>query len=56
MITCADMYDLGRRHGVWIPTEEVEPHVLMGWEIIEVVPRHTHVLMAPAAQEQGEAA
>lgn len=56
MITPADMHDLGRKRGVWIPVAEVERYVLFGWEIVEVVPRHTHVLMAEPAQEKEQAA
>jgi hypothetical protein len=26
--------DLGRRHGVWISTEDVELHLLNGWRLV----------------------
>lgn len=56
MITPADMHDLGRKRGVWIPVGEVEAHLLFGWEIVEVVARHERVLMAPPKAQEGVAA
>lgn len=48
--------DLGRCRGVWVPAEDIEAHLSMGWVIADTWSSGDHVLMRQPANDKERAA